>query len=161
MVDYSARPTRLEADELVEKFSEVREVADVIPVRFKSVPSTMVGSSEWKALVLACDQAVAEHPDLSGIVVVHGTATLEETAYALNLTAKVSVPIVVVGSQRPASALSTDAGRNLVNAVRVAASPEARGLGVLVCLNDEIHAAREVTEDLDRAPADVPLSSAC
>lgn len=146
VVDYSAKPTRLEADELVEKFSEVREVAEVIPVRFKSVPSTMVAFPEWKALVLACDQAVAEHPDLAGIVVVHGTATLEETAYALNLTAKVSVPIVVVGSQRPASALSSDAGRNLVNAVRTAASPEARGLGVLVCLNDEIHAAREVTK---------------
>jgi L-asparaginase len=62
------------------------------------------------------------------------------------LTAKVSVPIVVVGSQRPASALSTDAGMNLVNAVRTAGSPQARGLGVLVCLNDEIQAAREVTK---------------
>lgn len=146
VVDYSAKPHHLEADELVEKFSEVRQVAEVIPIRFKSVPSTMVAFPEWKALVLACDQAVADHPDLSGIVIVHGTATLEETAYALNLTAKVSVPIVVVGSQRPASALSSDAGRNLVNAVRTAASPEARGLGVLVCLNDEIHAAREVTK---------------
>ncbi len=76
----------------------------------------------------------------------HGTATLEETAYALNLTAKVDVPIVVVGSQRPASALSTDAGLNLVNAVRTAASPQARGMGVLVCLNDEVQSAREVTK---------------
>ena len=82
----------------------------------------------------------------SGIVVLHGTATLEETAYALNLTAKVQIPIVVVGAQRPASALSTDAGLNLVNAERTAACPEARGLGVLVCLNDEIQAAREVTK---------------
>ena len=71
---------------------------------------------------------------------------MEETAYALNLTAKVKVPIVVVGAQRPASALSTDAGLNLVNAVRTAACPEARGMGVLVCLNDEIQAAREVTK---------------
>lgn len=62
------------------------------------------------------------------------------------LTVKVSVPVVVVGSQRPASALSTDAGMNLANAVRTAASPEARGLGVLVLLNDEIHAARDVTK---------------
>ena len=71
---------------------------------------------------------------------------MEETAYALNLTAKVAVPIVVVGAQRPASALSTDAGLNLVNAVRTAAHPASRGLGVLVCLNDEIQAAREVTK---------------
>jgi L-asparaginase len=58
----------------------------------------------------------------------------------------VAVPVVVVGSQRPASALSTDAGMNLANAIRTAASPQARGLGVLVLLNDEIHAAREVTK---------------
>lgn len=146
IVDYNASPTRLEADEVVEKFSEVRQVADVIPVRFKSVPSTMVAFPEWRALVQAADKAVLDHPDLAGVVVLHGTATLEETAYALHLTAKVRVPIVVVGSQRPASALSSDAGLNLVNAVRTAASPEARGHGVLVCLNDEIHAAREVTK---------------
>ena len=93
-----------------------------------------------------CDALVAEHSDLAGIVIGHGTATLEETAYALSLTLKVSVPVVLVGSQRPASALSTDAGLNLVNAIRVAASPDARGLGVLVVLNDEIQAAREVTK---------------
>ena len=76
----------------------------------------------------------------------HGTASLEETAYFLNLTIKVEIPVVVVGSQRPASALSTDAGMNLANAIRTAASPQARGLGVLTLLNDEIHAARDVTK---------------
>lgn len=146
VVDYSANPTRLETDQIVERFSEVRDVADVVPVRFKSVPSTKVAFPEWKALVQTADQQVSSYPDLAGIVILHGTATLEETAYMLNLTAKVAVPIVVTGSQRPASALSTDAGRNLVNAVRVAASPAARGMGVLVCFNDEIHAAREVTK---------------
>ena len=98
------------------------------------------------ALVALCDRLVAEHPDLAGIVIGHGTATLEETAYMLNLTLKVSVPVVVVGAQRPSSALSSDAGMNLVNAIRVAASPDARGMGVLVVLNDEIQAAREVTK---------------
>ncbi len=96
--------------------------------------------------MLAAEKAVADHPGLAGIVILHGTATLEETAYALSLTAKVEVPIVVVGAQRPSSALSSDAGLNLVNAIRTAASPEARGLGVLVLLNDEIQAAREVTK---------------
>ncbi|MEJ1978019.1 MAG: asparaginase domain-containing protein [Acetobacteraceae bacterium] len=89
---------------------------------------------------------MAEIPDLAGIVIGHGTASIEETAYFLNLVLKVDVPVVLVGSQRPASALSTDAGMNLVNAVRTAASPAARGMGVLVLLNDEIHAAREVTK---------------
>ena len=142
IVDYNANPKRLEADEFVARYPEVREVADIIPVRFKSVPSTMVGFPEWKAL-LAATQA---HRDCAGIVILHGTATLEETAWALNLTSRLAIPIVVTGSQRPASGLSTDAGLNFVNAVRTAASAEARGLGVLVCLNDEIHAAREVTK---------------
>jgi L-asparaginase len=79
-------------------------------------------------------------------VIGHGTATLEETAYFLNLTLKTAIPVVLVGAQRPSSALSSDAGMNLVNAVRVAASPDSHGMGVLVLLNDEIHAAREVTK---------------
>jgi L-asparaginase len=146
LFEYTSTGRMLEADEMVERFSEVRTVADVIPIRFKAIPSTAVAFPEWKALVTAADKAVAEHPDLAGIVILHGTATLEETAYALNLTAKVGVPIVLVGAQRPASALSGDAGLNLVNAVRVAGSAASRGLGVLVCLNDEIQAAREVSK---------------
>ena len=146
LYEYTATGKMLEADQLVDKFPEVRSVADIIPIRFKAVPSTAVAFPEWKQLVIEADKAVAAHPDLAGIVVLHGTATLEETAYALNLTAKVQIPIVVVGAQRPASALSTDAGLNLVNAVRTAACRDARGMGVLVCLNDEINAAREVTK---------------
>lgn len=146
LYEYTSTGTMLEADQLVDRFPEVREVAEVIPVRFKAVPSTAVAFPEWKQIVIEADKIALAHPDLAGMVVLHGTATLEETAYALNLTAKVKVPIVLVGAQRPASALSTDAGLNLVNAVRTAASPEARGLGVLVCLNDEIQAAREVTK---------------
>ena len=146
LYEYTATGKMLEADQLIDKFPEVRSVADIIPICFKAVPSTAVAFPEWKQLVIEADKAVAAHPDLAGIVVLHGTATLEETAYALNLTAKVKIPIVVVGAQRPASALSTDAGLNLVNAVRTAACRDARGMGVLVCLNDEINAAREVTK---------------
>ena len=146
LYEYTATGKMMEADQLVDKFPDVRQVADIIPIRFKAVPSTAVAFPEWKQVVIAADKAVKDYPDLAGIVILHGTATLEETAYALSLTAKVNIPIVVVGAQRPASALSTDAGMNLVNAVRTAACPEARGLGVLVCLNDEIQAAREVTK---------------
>lgn len=146
LFEYTSSGRMLEADEMVDRFADVKQFADIIPIRFKAVPSTAIAFPEWKAVVLAADKAVQDHPDLAGIVVLHGTATLEETAYALNLTAKVSIPIVLVGAQRPASALSGDAGLNLINAVRAAASPASRGLGVLVCLNDEIQSAREVSK---------------
>jgi L-asparaginase len=144
--DYGANETMLHVDELVARFPDVHEVADILPVRFEAIPSTQVFFREWKGLVLRIEALVQEHPTLAGIVVTHGTASLEETAYFLNLTLHVDLPVVLVGSQRPASALSTDAGMNLLNAVRTAAAPASRGLGVLVVLNDEIHAAREVTK---------------
>jgi L-asparaginase len=144
--DYGASGRVMHAEEILARFPETAMVAEMVPVRYRNVPSTNIGFPDWQALVQLCDQLVAEHADLAGIVIGHGTATLEETAYALSLTLKVGVPVVLVGAQRPASALSTDAGLNLVNAIRVAACPEARGLGVLVVLNDEIQAAREVTK---------------
>ncbi len=144
--DYGAAGNVMYADEILAHWPQTKLVADVIPVRYRNIPSTAIGFADWKALAAMCVQTVAEHPDLAGIVIGHGTATLEETAYFLNLTVKVAVPVVVVGAQRPSSALSSDAGMNLVNAIRVAACHEARGLGVLVLLNDEIHAAREVTK---------------
>jgi len=144
--NYGATGNVMHADEILARFPETALVADVFPVRYRNIPSTAIDFADWRALAWLCDQLVAEHADLAGIVVGHGTATLEETAYMLNLTLKVSVPVVLVGAQRPPSALSSDAGLNLVNAIRVAASPQARGMGVLVVLNDEIQAAREVTK---------------
>jgi L-asparaginase len=144
--DYGANGRMMHAEEIVARYPELEAVAEVMPVRFRAVPSTQIYFPEWKELVQLCDTLVADYPDLAGIVIGHGTASLEETAYFLSLTLKISVPVVVVGSQRPSSALSTDAGLNLVNAVRTAASPEARGMGVLVLLNDEIQAARDVTK---------------
>jgi L-asparaginase len=146
ILDYGARGIMLHAEELLAKFPDVQEVADVFPVRFRNVPSYDIYFPEWQALATLCGDLVKQHADLAGIVIGHGTASLEETAYFLNLTLKVPVPVVVVGSQRPASALSTDAGMNLVNAVKVAACPDSRGMGVLVLLNDEIHSAREVSK---------------
>jgi L-asparaginase len=146
ILDYGANETRLHADEIVALFPQVNEVAEVLAVRYENIPSHHIYFAHWKQIGLLCERLVVEHPDLAGIVIGHGTASLEETAYFLNLTLKVKIPVVIVGSQRPASALSTDAGFNLLNAIRVAGSPAARGMGVLVLLNDEIHAAREVTK---------------
>jgi L-asparaginase len=120
--------------------------ADVVPVRFRAVSSAAVSPRDWLELNATVHAVVEREAPLDGVVITHGTATLEETAYFLNLTLDVDVPVVVVGSQRPASGLSSDAGMNLLGAVRVAGATEARGLGVLVLLNDEVQAAREVTK---------------
>lgn len=146
IIDYGANNLLLHADEILARVPETQEVAEVLPVRFRNVPSSQIYFDDWKALVLKCDELVATIPDLAGIVIGHGTASLEETAYFLDLTLKISIPVVLVGSQRPLSGLSSDAHLNLVNAICVAASPLSRGRGVLVCLNDEIQAARDVTK---------------
>ncbi|MCX7366557.1 MAG: asparaginase [Alphaproteobacteria bacterium] len=144
--DYGVHNNRLQASGIVARFPEVNEVAEVVAVDFRNVPSTDIYFPEWQALAALCSQLVADHPDLAGIVIGHGTATLEETAYFLNLILKISIPVVMIGSQRPASGLSTDAAINLVNGVRTAMDPDSRGRGVLLMLNDEIQAAREVTK---------------
>jgi L-asparaginase len=144
-VDYGSTGNLLDATQLLARFPEVQQVADVVAAPFSAVPSTRLGWPEWRGLIGLIEELAAD-PALAGIVIGHGTASLEETAYFLSLTLKVALPVVVVGAQRPSSAISTDAALNLVNGVRVAASDGARGLGVLVLLNDEIHAAREVTK---------------
>ena len=146
LMDYGAAGQVLDVNGVLARVPELALVADIVPVPFKAIPSTALGWPEWKELLLICDRLPAEHPDLAGIVVTHGTASLEETAYFLSLTLKISWPVVLVGAQRPASALAGDGPMNLVNACRVAADPGARGLGALVLLNDEIQAAREVTK---------------
>lgn len=146
ILDYGANQTMLPGSEIVAKFPEVHQVAEVVPVDFKAVPSPDIGFAEWKALVGLIDELTGSVPGLAGIVILHGTASMEETAYFLSLTLKTPLPVVITGAQRPASGLSTDAAMNLANAVRVAACPEARGMGLMLMLNDEIHAAREVTK---------------
>jgi L-asparaginase len=89
---------------------------------------------------------LAPKPDVDGIVITHGTDTMEESAYFLNLTAKTDEPIVLVGSMRPSTAVSADGPLNLYNAVAVASDPQAKGRGVLVVMNDEIHAAHSLTK---------------
>jgi len=144
--EYMDAGRKAEPDELLLRFPEVAAAAEIVPVRFRALSSAAVGPADWLALHSVVHDAVSREAPLDGLVVTHGTATLEETAYFLNLTLKVDATVVLVGSQRPATGLSSDAALNLVNAVRVAGAPEARGLGVLVLLNDEIQAAREVTK---------------
>src|SRR6202043_1529012 len=146
VLDYPEFGQKLTCEALLDRFPETRLVAEPVPVTFRQVGSTAIGPADWIELRSLIHRTAANDSKIAGFVIPHGTATLEETAFFLNLTLGVAQPVVLVGAQRPASALGTDAGMNLVNALRVAGAPEARGKGVLVVLNDEIHPARDVVK---------------
>jgi L-asparaginase len=146
LYEYGDHGHILEPDELVAGIPELGREFDVVPVRFRTLHSTRVTPLDWLELNEVVHRVAAADPDLAGIVVTHGTGTLEETAYFLHLTLEIEQTVVVVGSQRPSNGLSSDAALNLLSAVRTAASPNARGLGVLVLLNEEIQSARDVTK---------------
>ena len=146
VLDYPDFGQKLSCEALLDRFPETRLVADPVPVTFRQVGSTAIGPADWLELRTLVHRTAAHDPKIAGFVIPHGTATLEETAFFLNLTLGVSQPVVLVGAQRPASALGTDAGTNLVNALQVAGCAEAKGKGVLVVMNNEIHPARDVVK---------------
>ncbi len=146
IADYASLGQVMGVEALLDFWPQVRAMAEVVAVPFRAVVSTALGPPEWLELARLCAALAADPRGFDGIVVTHGTATLEETAYFLALTNRTPTPIVVVGAQRPSTGLSSDAGMNLANAVRVAGDPGAKGLGALVLLNDEIHAARDVAK---------------
>lgn len=139
----SSGKERLTARQMLEHFPEIADIADVTPDEGPPLPVATHGDLARFARHI---QAVVDRPEVDGAVVVQGTNTLEETAFFLNLVIKTVKPVIIVGSQRPFTSVSTDAHLNLFNAIRVAASPEARGKGVLAVTNSEINAARDVTK---------------
>jgi L-asparaginase type II len=144
LAEYQAGAMR--GEELVAAVPELKQVATIKVEQIANVSSTDITLEHWLTLANRINAIYAEDPKVAGVVITHGTNTLEETAYFLNLTVKDERPVVLVGSMRPASAISADGPLNLLNAVRTAAAKESRGKGVLVVLNDEINGARDVTK---------------
>jgi L-asparaginase len=132
--------------DLVAAVPEIADVADVRVEQIANVSSTDITLAHWLTLANRINAIFDADPNAAGVVITHGTNTLEETAYFLNLTVKHDRPVVLVGSMRPASAISADGPLNLLNAIRTAASRDAVGKGVLVVLNDEVNGARDVTK---------------
>jgi L-asparaginase len=132
--------------ELIQAVPEVAQYARVRVEQISNVGSSNMALDVWRALAARIDAIFSEEPEAAGVVITHGTNTIEETAYFLNLTVRHDRPVVLVGAQRPATAISADGPLNLVNAVRAAGHPGSRGRGVLVVMNDEINAARDVTK---------------
>ena len=137
---------RLTAAELLELMPTVGRYAQPEYEQFSNLASAQLSLDQWLALAKRLNQLFKDDPGVRGIVVTGGTDTLEELAYFLNLTVHSERPVVVVGSMRNPSTLGYEGAANLLEAFRVAADPAASGRGVMVVLNDEINAAREVTK---------------
>jgi L-asparaginase len=137
---------RLTAAELVSLMPGIERYAKPEYEQFANVASGEMTLDQWLGLAKRLNELFATDPGLAGLVVTSGTDTLEELAYFLDLTVRSDKPVVVVGSMRNPSTLGYEGAANLLEGFRVAASPDARGKGTLVVLNDEINAAREVTK---------------
>jgi len=137
---------RLGTGELLEQLPELKTIAHVEEVPFRRLPSHALVDKDWLDMVRTI-HSIFDENKADGIVITHGTNTIEETAYFLNLTLKTDKPVIVVGAMRPSSAISADGYLNLVNAVKVAADPHSRGRGAMLVMNDTIYSGRDVTKN--------------
>jgi glutamin-(asparagin-)ase len=132
-------------DEILKTMPQARALANLRAEQLLQTGSENFDNTHLLAIGRRLSTLLAQD-DVDGAVITHGTDTIEETAYFLHLTLKSAKPVVVVGSMRPPSAMSSDAALNLYDAIAVAAHPSSRGLGTLVVANDEIHTARDVVK---------------
>ena len=129
-------------DDLIKAVPNLDQLADLTGEQIANIGSQNMNHEVWLKLAKRVNE-VLKDANTDGVVITHGTDTMEETAYFLSLVVKSDKPVVLVGSMRPATAISADGPANLYNAVALAASPLARGHGPLVVMDDEIHYARE------------------
>ena len=142
---YGYKSGQFKVEDLINAVPGLAELADVKGEQVMNIGSQDMNDEAWLKLANRLNQQVKDK-SIDGVVITHGTDTMEETAYFLDLVVKTDKPVVMVGSMRPATAVSADGPGNLYNAVSVAGDPGAKGRGVLVVLNDSIHAARNVTK---------------
>jgi len=145
-----------ELDEYLLNFPQIRNVADITVMEFTNLPSPYIDPPLMFRLSKLVEEKIIEY---DGIIITHGTDTLEETAYFLDLVVSTRKPVVFTAAMRSGSDLGLDGPRNIVGAVRVASADEARGRGVLVVMNDEIDSARDVVKtDTGKTNSFVSLS---
>jgi len=135
----------LSGEDLVLAVPAIKKIAQIQVNQISSIPSPDMTPAIWLRLAGAVNELLAK-TEITGIVVTHGTDTLEETAYFLDLTTISPKPVILVGAQRPASDADSDGPRNLTSAIRVAIAADAAGKGTMVVMNGQINAARDVTK---------------
>ena len=132
-------------DQLVNAVPDIHQLATVKGEQLAKIGSQDMNNEIWLLLAKRINELLAD-PEVDGIVVTHGTDTMEETAYFLNLTVKSDKPVVLVGAMRPSTSLSADGPMNLLNAVALAASKESKGRGVMILMNGQILGARSAVK---------------
>lgn len=146
------QPSEVAVEELIQNVPEINDIADVSGEQVLQTSSQHMTPDDWLAVGRAVNRAVADE-GVDGVVITHGTDTMEETAYFLHLTVPSDKPVVLVGSMRPGTAMSADGAMNLFNAVALAGDDQARGKGVLLTLNERVYGARDVTKGNTTNPA--------
>src|SRR5512139_746634 len=162
--DYGYKSGAYDVNSLIKAVPNLDKLAVITGEQVANIGSQDMNDEVWLKLAKRVNASLAE-PDVNGILITHGTDTLEETSYFLSLVTQSDKPVVMVGSMRPATAISADGPGNIYNGVAVVADPRATGKGTLVVLNDTIHYARNVMktdttsvqtfQSLNRGPAGV------
>jgi len=140
---YSA--SKVDIDKIIKAIPGITDLANIKSEQLLQVNSQDMNDVIWLKIAHKVNKLLSKN-SVDGVVITHGTDTLEETAYFLNLVVKSKKPVVLVGSMRPSTSLSADGSLNLYNAVALASNESAINQGVLVLLNDEIYAARDVAK---------------
>ena len=130
-------------DILIAAVPQLKDIAEVKGEQVSSIGSQDMNDEVWLKLGNKVNELLAK-PDVAGVAITHGTDTMEETSYFLNLVVKSDKPVVLTGSMRPSTAMSADGPLNIYNAVAIAADPNAKGRGVMVAVDDDIHSAHDI-----------------